>query len=362
MRIAPFILCATFASWVFAAGSADPSALRKLIEKRTQDARIASRSHTLGDEPFSGYRLRKRGPPQPKPVVVTKGGGSAPPPPPAKAQSVADTKALSQPVTNAKATAKGAACSRKFPRRSIYESLVARGEKDEECNSGVITLTLSTVLNGQTTGLATEVIPEGAKNLGVTSSGNLGVYEISKWDTQTGPFIAKRFKERGDMLKEGRILRLLDQLIAFSPQGSQESWIVMKVIPGMPLIGTREYAAAMAKSKPEANAFLKEKRQQLVSKVVEVYHKLGGKTHGDLYKKKEHALWDEEGQCNLIDWGCVADDKAILTILERLKKLDAQWKDLKIAKADSKDPGWQTKNVQTYAEVCALSLYPDRDS
>jgi hypothetical protein len=64
----------------------------------------------------------------------------------------------------------------------------------------------------------------------------------------------------------------------------------MNLVPGKPLIGSPEHIAAMAKPKDEANAWLKEKHDQLANTVAQL-HQDSGLLHADLKNGKSHLAY-----------------------------------------------------------------------
>jgi serine/threonine-protein kinase RIO1 len=64
----------------------------------------------------------------------------------------------------------------------------------------------------------------------------------------------------------------------------------MKHVPGKPLIGSPEHAAAMAKPKDQANAWMQQKHQQLADTVSKL-HKDTGLLHADLKNGKSHLAY-----------------------------------------------------------------------
>jgi len=158
----------------------------------------------------------------------------------------------------------------------------------------------------------------GASNAGIVSANNRAVYKIDKWNGQQGPFIAKQFNTAKDKSKEAGNLAQVGHLIATSPKGSPDdnSWAVMKHVPGKPLIGSDEHNTAMAKPKNEANAWTQQKHQHLADVVMKL-HKDTGLLHGDLKNDNVHWEHHSDGSStpHLLDFGQMAksekDQKAL---------------------------------------------------
>jgi len=200
----------------------------------------------------------------------------------------------------------GTACGRRVHRRSIYNDLYGRTDTCE------IELNLQTHTTKEMHTETIKVRPSenlGASNPGIVSAHNRAVYKIDEWNGQQGPFIAKQFNTAKDKSKEAGNLAQVGHLIAASPKGSPDdnSWAVMKHVPGKPLIGSEEHKTAMAKPKNEANDWMMQRHQQLADTVAKLETDTG-LLHADL--KNDNVHWehhtDGSSTPHLLDFGQMA--------------------------------------------------------
>ncbi|KAF8966286.1 hypothetical protein BDZ97DRAFT_1808709 [Flammula alnicola] len=196
----------------------------------------------------------------------------------------------------------------------------------------------------------TVTIKGDSENLGGASANNAGVYEIKEWGERTGPFIAKKFFRPEDRDKEAKNLRKVGHLIAKgdSPKhGGAEGtdpWVVTKLVPGSPLIGSKEHTKATSSSTSKADcvSFLEGKHDQLVEAVVKL-HRDTKMIHGDLKNENIHWKFDNAGKASvhLLDFGMMTQSTKDEGKLMR-----------------HNIPDEPNKSVHSYALARARKIYP----
>jgi len=259
----------------------------------------------------------------------------------ANGKTAARPKAVGTKAAAKQSAAHGGACGRRVHRRSIYDDLYSR---NDECE---IHLNLQTHATKEMHAQTIKVSP--SKNLGVNAAGivsanNRAVYKIDKWHNQQGPFIAKQFLTDKDKSKEAGNLAKVGHLVAASPKNSPDdnAWAVMKHVPGKPLIGSPEHAAAMAKPKAEADAWMQQRHTQLANTVTKL-HKDTGLLHADLKNDNVHWQHHADGSStpHLLDFGQMASSE----------------KDMKAVYRNNGIPA-DKHNVNDYALHRAQAIYP----